>query len=596
MEKSKSALPVMISIYTLVWSLISLLRYYSFNAGVFDLGVAMGYITYSTEGLTLSKLVQIFMLKPIVYLVAPVAYAFGFQGLLVFQSFFLALGAYPIYMIAFEKLKNNKVAILLAASYLLYFPLAGLNWFDFHYQALFPTLFLLGYWFYLKGRQVFSLIFMLLSGMVHYPYTVFPLLFAFILIIGKDRKRDLKIWAPLLIVTLLIFVMNVVTHGIYGASLGTVATTLVKPNDFDVFITVILILLPLLFAPIFSKWIVFLTPFLALIIYSRYWGYFYPNLFKLQYGALFIPFVFLGTVDGVLWLEKNKIVNRKRSVGTIFILIMLFALAYQPYSPLNSYTAVNYDIAKIFNVNFIEYNQLMKLLSLIPAGSSVLVANNVPEVYSPYFHLQPYDNIYTAPELVQNGTIEYIVAGPYGMYYSFVPAKPAVPMDELVENVSQSGKFGIYAEAYGILLLKYNYTGPLKYYYPLSIYLSSSNFLPSEPWFIKNQIIVVSGTNEPAWSSPDVFLPPGNYEMIIFMKSTSNVSSNEFVVSIMADDLTKLLYIYDISGSSLKPGWNSVTVTFSIQKVYKNIVITGYINKWQGNLMFKGIYINQTSY
>jgi Predicted membrane protein len=176
MGKPKKIMYLMIFVYTVGWSIISLLRYYSFNARYFDLGVSMGYITYSVEGLTLSKFVQIFALKPIVYLLDPIAYAFSFQGLLVFQSFFLALGAYPVFMISLEKLKNGTLAALLSASYLLYFPLAGLNWFDFHYQALFPTLFLLGYWFYIKGKKSLSLTFMVLSGMVHYPYTVFPLL------------------------------------------------------------------------------------------------------------------------------------------------------------------------------------------------------------------------------------------------------------------------------------------------------------------------------------------------------------------------------------------------------------------------------------
>jgi|GEM_PF-5977728 len=68
MEKPKKIMYLMIFVYTVGWSIISLLRYYSFNARYFDLGVSMGYITYSVEGLTLSKFVQIFALKPIVYL------------------------------------------------------------------------------------------------------------------------------------------------------------------------------------------------------------------------------------------------------------------------------------------------------------------------------------------------------------------------------------------------------------------------------------------------------------------------------------------------------------------------------------------------
>jgi len=595
MEKPKKIMYLMIFFYTVGWSIISLLRYYSFNARYFDLGVSMGYITYSVEGLTLSKFVQIFALKPIVYLLVPIAYAFSFQGLLVFQSFFLALGAYPVFMISLEKLKNGTLAAQLSASYLLYFPLAGLNWFDFHYQALFPTLFLLGYWFYIKGKQSLSLTFMALSGMVHYPYTVFPLLFALMLALGKDRKKDFKIWFPLLIITVTIFLINVYLYGIYGASFGTVYAPLSKPSYFAVYITIVLILLPLAFVPIFSKWIFFMTPFLALIFLVKYWGYVYPNIFKLQYGALFIPFVFLGVIEGVEWLEKRSVMDKKRAVGLVFVSVVMFAAIYQPYSPLNKYTSVNYNINQIFNVNLTEYNQLMKILSLIPRGSTVLVSGNDPEAFYPYYGLIPYDNSITNPELVYNGTIKYIVAGPYGLQYTAVPPKPMVPMDQLVENASKKG-FGIYAEAYGMMLLKYNYTGPLKYYYPLKEYFPSSSFVPTAPWFMKDGMIVATNAHMQLWFGPELILPPGKYIMTVFLKSTSNSSSNWLSVAVYADDQTQLITVYYINGASLKPGWNAVNISFTVPRVYANAEVIGYAYKWQGTLYVKGIYINQTSY
>jgi len=595
MEKPKKIMYLMIFVYTVGWSIISLLRYYSFNARYFDLGVSMGYITYSVEGLTLFKFVQIFALKPIVYLLVPIAYAFSFQGLLVFQSLFLALGAYPVFMISLEKLKNSTLAALLSASYLLYFPLAGLNWFDFHYQALFPTLFLLGYWFYIKGKQSLSLTFMALSGMVHYPYTVFPLLFALMLALGKDRKKDLKIWLPLLIITVTIFLINVHLYGIYGASFGTVYSQLSKPSYFAACITIVLILLPLAFVPIFSKWIFFMTPFLALIFLVKYWGYVYPNIFKLQYGALFIPFVFLGVIEGVEWLEKKSVMDRKRAVGLVFVSVVMFAAIYQPYSPLNKYTSVNYNINQIFNVNLTEYDQLMKILSLIPRGSTVLVSGNDPEAFYPYYGLIPYDNSITNPELVYNGTIKYIVAGPYGPQYTAVPPKPMVPMDQLVKTASKKG-FGIYAEAYGMMLLKYNYTGPLKYYYPLKEYFPSSSFVPTAPWFMKDGMIVATNAHMQLWFGPELILPPGKYIMTVFLKSTSNSSTNWLSVAVYADDETELITFYYIKGASLKPGWNAVNISFTVPRVYANAEVIGYAYKWQGTLYVKGIYINQISY
>ena len=594
MDMTKKVLYLMILLYTAGWSVITLMRYYSFNAGFFDLGVAMGYVTYATTGLTLSKLVQVFALKPIVYLVAPVAYAFSFQGLLVFQSFFLALGAYPIYMISLEKLKNSTLATLFAASYLLYFPMAGVNWFDFHYQALFPTLFLLGYMFYIRGKNFPSLVFMVLSGMVHYPYTVFPAIFALTLAFGKNRKRDLKIWVPLLLITALIFALNISMHGIFGATFGTVNAPLSKPGYFAVYITIFLILLPVIFAPLFSKWLLFLTPFIALIFLVKYWAYVYPNIFKVQYGALFIPFVFLGAIEGVEWWDKKKVISKKRAVALIFISVVMFASIYQPYSPLNSYTSVNFNMDQIFNVNITEYNQLMKLLSLIPKGSSVLVSANDPEAFYPYFGLIPFDSAYTNPELALNGSIKYIVAGPFSTYYISILQNRTL-MDELVENASKDG-FGIFAEAYGMMVLKYNYTGPLKYYYPLREYFPSSGFIPTAPWYMKDGMIEATNAHAQIWFGPELLMPPGKYTMTVIIKSTSNSSSNWLSVALYADDQTELVTVYYINGAGLKPGWNLINISFTVPQVYANEEVIGYAYKWQGTLYVKGIYINQTSY
>jgi len=338
-----------------------------------------------------------------------------------------------------------------------------------------------------------------------------------------------------------------------------------------------------------------MTPFLALIFLVKYWGYVYPNIFKLQYGALFIPFVFLGVIEGVEWLEKRSVMNRKRAVGLVFVSVVMFAAIYQPYSPLNKYTSVNYNINQIFNVNLTEYDQLMKILSLIPRGSSVLVSGNDPEAFYPYYDLIPYDNSITNPELVYNGTIKYIVAGPYGLQYTAVPPKPMVPMDQLVENASKKG-FGIYAEAYGIMLLKYNYTGPLKYYYPLKEYFPSSGFIPTAPWFMKDGMIVATNAHMQLWFGPELILPPGKYIMTVFLKSTSNSSSNWLSVAVYADDQTQLVTVYYINGASLKPGWNAVNISFTVPRVYANAEVIGYAYKWQGTLYVRGIYINQTSY
>ncbi|MCK4423437.1 MAG: DUF2079 domain-containing protein, partial [Candidatus Omnitrophica bacterium] len=62
--------------------------------------------------------------------------------LLVTQSIFIALGAWPLYLIARDRFKSETVALCFASAYLLYPTLQYANLFDFHGDALAPAFFL----------------------------------------------------------------------------------------------------------------------------------------------------------------------------------------------------------------------------------------------------------------------------------------------------------------------------------------------------------------------------------------------------------------------------------------------------------------------
>jgi uncharacterized membrane protein len=151
------------AIYAAAWSYISIMRFLSLNAFILDLGVNIQFAWDALLRSSLPSFLQDFAHKGIVYLVAPVFLTGSYPAVLIFQSAFIGLGAFPIYGIARRALGSDAASLAMAASYLIYFPLAGVNWYDFHYQALFPTLFLLGYCFYLSGRRIPSHISAVLS-------------------------------------------------------------------------------------------------------------------------------------------------------------------------------------------------------------------------------------------------------------------------------------------------------------------------------------------------------------------------------------------------------------------------------------------------
>lgn len=136
-----------ILVYTIVFSYVTILRHYSFSSGAYDLGIYENILWRTINYGDFFKSVPdpvgptgyFFSVhfSPILFLLLPIyAVHQATETLLVFQSFVLALGAYPLYLLARKELKSEVAGIVFAVAYLLYPPLQGVNWFDFHPQAL----------------------------------------------------------------------------------------------------------------------------------------------------------------------------------------------------------------------------------------------------------------------------------------------------------------------------------------------------------------------------------------------------------------------------------------------------------------------------
>ena len=149
-------------IFMILSSIISYLRYITFHADVYDLGVS-------------SDLIKNALIYPIVYnkiiyfLMYPIYNLFPSQvGLMVFQDVLISLGSIPLYFIGRKLINNHIYSLILSTIWLIYFPLAGVEWFDFHFIALFPTIFLAGYCLMLYSKFKYSLVFIMLSMITDY--------------------------------------------------------------------------------------------------------------------------------------------------------------------------------------------------------------------------------------------------------------------------------------------------------------------------------------------------------------------------------------------------------------------------------------------
>jgi uncharacterized membrane protein len=183
---------IMFSIYSFFWSYITIMRFYSLNSEVADLGLYQQelWLVYNAHWSFISFLWN-FLARGTMFLFFPISFFNSYPLTLSFQTLFLASAVFPIYGIGRKFLKSNLAALIISASYLIYFPLAGVNWFDVHNQAFFIPLFLYAYYFYLNKRYKLSLVFFILSGITKYPFIIFVVLFSiisFIEILYKIKK------------------------------------------------------------------------------------------------------------------------------------------------------------------------------------------------------------------------------------------------------------------------------------------------------------------------------------------------------------------------------------------------------------------------
>jgi hypothetical protein len=144
-------------------SALSVARHNGFMTHAFDLGIHDQAIYNILHGGTMrTTLYGPYAIdyigdhfSPILFLVAPIYALYqDARTLLVLQSFFLAAGAIPIYLLTLNKTRSALLGVTLAAGYLLYPALHGVNLKDFHQIALVCVLLLAALYFLEIERDV----------------------------------------------------------------------------------------------------------------------------------------------------------------------------------------------------------------------------------------------------------------------------------------------------------------------------------------------------------------------------------------------------------------------------------------------------------
>ena len=429
---------VLVVIYTGLFSFISIAKDYALNSDVWDLGYAYGYISSVAYGhQSFNGYITSFFYQGIVLVIFPIAYFKSLPVLLFFQSFMLALPIYLLFKISKLYNLSDRLSFIVSLCYFFYFPLAGAIWFDFHFQTLFVVLFLTGYLFYLKKRNLMAGTFLLLSGMVRFPYmglvflTIFSLIFSLWFTNFKENRVIFKIYEKgekflyfLLVISFFLLLIQYLWISYTNKSLDNIHITNNYNPLTDIYaklLTILLIFGFMLFIPLFSaKWMLPALPFILLIFFANNTGYYYPELFLDWYSVSILPFLFLGFIEVIqktqisgvkkhvhnshpffLAYTKRKLKHNLKSFlkpispiegrslffkknGIYFVLFLLMgsAVFVEPYGPLNSHSFNDFNLQHNIEYNMTQYNAALKVIDLVPINEKyVLVQNDLPQLF-----------------------------------------------------------------------------------------------------------------------------------------------------------------------------------------------------------------------
>src|SRR5205807_843323 len=147
-------------VYSAFFSIYLIQKFEYYHTGYFDFGLAVQSVWLvskgSFNGLALGRPITI--VAGMIYAAYPHP-----ETLLVLQSYALAIGALPIYLLARKELENKKFALILSMLYLISPILWGVNQYEFHDLAFSVPFLLFAAYFYRERRIAAHIVSLILA-------------------------------------------------------------------------------------------------------------------------------------------------------------------------------------------------------------------------------------------------------------------------------------------------------------------------------------------------------------------------------------------------------------------------------------------------
>jgi uncharacterized membrane protein len=325
------------------YSIISVARHANFLSGGYDLGIfnqaIWHYSRFMAPASGIKELPNLLAdhFHPALVVFAPLYWlAPRAESLLVAQAFLLTASVWPLYLFAKKRLQSQVTAVLLAASYLIFWGIRSAAFYDFHEVALAAPV--LAWLLYMTAEQRWRVVVPLLVALllIREDMALVVLFYGLYLLLTRLNWRlGLAAmvagagWFVLVLFYLIPALQpagEAYTHWNYpqlGAGPGEAVRNLVRDPllgvrlfvDSDVKIgTLILTFGAFLFLPLLSPAVVLTLPLLAARFYSSRISHVEPYF---QYTAYLAPILMFATIDGLDRLTRFFFSNKKRQVAGI---------------------------------------------------------------------------------------------------------------------------------------------------------------------------------------------------------------------------------------------------------------------------------------
>lgn len=622
---------IAVAIIIIYWVPIIWQKYFSLHDYVFDLGVFYGSLHSIFYIHSPTILYQYAAGSTLRIVLSPLS-AFNSMLLLLYLQLVLVFGtAITVYLISRKVFSGHLAPLLMSMAYLLYFPTNGSIFFDVHAQTFFLPFFLLAYYFQISGRYRFAFLFFMLAGLSRFPiigiivlYSILDFIYNFRLFrktgdsvkFRKVIRFDYVLFAVSFAITAIQYYANTYVFGV--SALGNIhAASAVSLSGLPLgtdMITVLVFAAPLMLLPLFySEFSLILWALFGFAFYTNYGAYLYPSVFTDQYSALFVPLIFISVFAGVMARRANSVsespaeTSRQRidphlkTAIKIFVAIAIFAILFQPYSPVAVHTNGSLSISNYTAAGPVNEAELQSVINLIPTSATGIVfGGNMPEimVHSPDVNgtlvsdtINGYPLAWTPQYIAETSSVQYVTGVPSD--FSTGPAVDSYSQYQLTQNAMSSGAFGVVAEYHGAFLIERGYVGSPVLFSPMHYSTVSYRqmFALNSSAAISGGLEISDAVNATVIPSTTFLFYPGTYSVQLNISGVSLANPADIQFRLSASNVPGNLIL---ASSQIMDGQSSVTVNFTLHNFYANaeLFMTGL--NFQGSMSLQSMNIRQT--